>query len=341
MLKPTGLDFRNTLILVMALLMAFIFLISLGIGQYDISIENTLKVLLSPFLDMEKTWEPMMPKVIFKIRLPRLMACVLVGGGLAVSGAIYQGIFKNPLVSQNILGVSAGAGVAAAVAIAFGLSGFFIQTAAFVGGMGAVFMVMGIASLIRYKGPLVLILAGIIVGGFASSLLTLIQYVVDPNTTLANIVYWLMGSLANSTLKDIKMVYIPMMTSLVILIAIRYRINVLSLGDEQAHGLGVNVKTIRFICIVFSTVLTSSAVCIAGTIGWFGLVVPHLARLLVGDNHQKLVPMAFFTGATAMMLVDNFARTFTTTEIPLSVITGIVGAPIFTYLLFRQRLKQN
>jgi iron complex transport system permease protein len=200
---------------------------------------------------------------------------------------------------------------------------------------------MGIASLIRYKGALVLVLSGVIVGGFASSLLTLIQYLVDPNTTLANIVYWLMGSLANTGMNDVKMVYIPMITCLGFLIAVRYQINVLSLGDEQARSLGINVRSIRLICIILSTILTSSAVCIAGTIGWFGLVVPHLARLLVGDNHQKLVPMAFFTGAVAMMLVDDFARTSATTEIPLSVITGIVGAPIFTYLLFRQRLNQK
>ncbi|MCP4720533.1 MAG: iron ABC transporter permease [Desulfobacteraceae bacterium] len=339
MLKLPGMDFRNTLIIFMAILAVIIFILSLGVGQYEISIKDTFNVLLSPLVD--RTQEPVISKIIFKIRLPRLIACVLVGGGLAVSGTIYQGIFKNPLVSQNILGVSAGAGVAAALAIAFELSGFFIQVAAFAGGMGAVFMVMGIASLIKYKGALVFILAGVIVGGFAGSLLTLLQYIVDPSTTLASIVYWLMGSLANVGFNDIKMVYLPMTISLGILIAIRYQINVLSLGDEQAHGLGVNVKKIRFVCIVLSTTLTSSAVCIAGTIGWFGLVVPHLARLLVGDNHQKLIPMAFFAGATAMLLVDNFARTMTTTEIPLSVITGIIGAPIFTYLLFRQRLTQK
>ena len=327
-------DQRNILIASALILTLVTFLVSLGLGQYPIPLDRTLEILGNLFSGPETVAQ----KILLKVRLPRLTACVLVGGGLAVSGAVYQGLFKNPLVSQNILGVSAGAGLGAAVAIALGLSGIFIQLAAFTGGMAAVAIVMAIAALIPHRSSLVLILAGIIVGGFSASMLTLIQYLVDPNSTLANIVYWLMGSLANTGSQDVAMVWIPMAAGLAFLFALRYRINVLSLGDDQARSLGVNVKGVRLVCILWATILTSSAVCISGTIGWFGLVVPHLARLMVGDNHQKLVPMTFFTGATAMMLVDDFARTATTTEIPLGVITGIIGAPVFTFLLLKKNM---
>lgn len=333
-------DHRNLMISLMALFTIILFIFSLGVGQFEIPLSDTIKILLSPLFDFEQTWDPMMEKVILQIRLPRLIACVLVGGGLALSGAVFQGLFKNPLVSQDILGVSGGAGVGAAIAIALGFTGFGIQAFAFIGGILAVLMVVGIASLIRNKSTLILVLAGIIVGGFTSSFLTLIKYVVDPEVTLANITYWLMGSLANVIFPDVKMIYIPMVICIIVLLAMRWQINILTLGDNEAKILGKNVRGLRGIFIVCSTILTASAVCISGTIGWFGLVVPHIARLIVGENHQKMIPMSLFTGMVIMMLVDNTARTLTSTEIPLSVITGILGAPVFTYLLLRKRGKQ-
>lgn len=339
--KIRTIDKSNIYILLLSIVAVFLFIFSLGVGQFDISFVDTIKILLSPIFTIEQTWDNTMSKIVLEIRLPRLIACVLVGGSLGLSGSIYQGIFKNPLVSQDMLGVSNGASVMAALAIAFGYTGYVVQASAFVGGIIAILLVLGITALMRNSSPLILVLAGIIVSGFASSLLTLIKYLADAEVTLANITYWLMGSLSNVVFPDLKNVYLPMIICIIILIALRWYINILSLGDHEAMSLGVNAKAIRMICIITTTILIASAVCISGTISWFGLVIPHLSRLIVGENHTKLVPMSFVMGVVVMILVDNVARTLSVTEIPLSVITGIVGVPIFTLLLIKQRGDRN
>ncbi|WP_303860238.1 iron ABC transporter permease [Alkalibaculum bacchi] len=339
--KIEATDKSNMYILLLSVAAVIIFIFSLGLGQFEISFIDTIKIVLSPFFPIEQTWDATMSKIVLEIRLPRLIACVLVGGGLGLSGAIYQGIFRNPLVSQDMLGVSNGAAVMAALAITLGYTDYAVQVAAFIGGIIAILLVLGITALIRNSSSLVLILAGIIVSGFASSLLTLIKYLADAEVTLANITYWLMGSLSNVVFPDLRTVYLPMILCIIVLLCIRWYINILSLGDNEAMSLGVNAKGIRMLCIITTTILIASAVCISGTISWFGLVIPHLSRLVVGDNHTKLVPMSFVMGVVIMMLVDNVARTLSVTEIPLSVITGIVGVPIFTLLLIKQRVDKN
>ena len=275
--------------------------------------------------------------VVMIVRLPRLAANVLVGAALALSGATYQGMFKNPLVSPDLLGVSNGAGVGAAVAIILGMSAAGIQISAFACSFLAVGLTVGIASRFTSRDNLVLVLSGIIVSGFMSSLLSFFRYSADPNTSLPRIIFWLMGSMAPIRFNDIAYVVIPIAVCTVILIGVSWKINVMSLGADEAQTLGVDIRKLRGICILCSTILTSSVVSISGTIGWFGLVIPHIGRLLVGSAHEYLLPVSLVTGGIFMIILDTAARTITAGELPISIMTGLIGAPVFAYILLRRQ----
>jgi iron complex transport system permease protein len=264
---------------------------------------------------------------------------LLVGAGLALSGTTYQGIFKNPLVSPDLLGVSSGACVGAALAILNDLGAGGIQSCALLGGLSAVLITTTIPKLMKNNSTLILVLAGIIVTGFMSSTLGLLKYVADPETQLAEIVFWQMGSLATTSMKDALAVAPVMMVTMAVLIAARWQINILSLGDEEASSLGVNIRVIRGLAVLCATILTACAVCISGTVGWIGLVVPHLCRMLVGPDNTKVMPLSIFAGASFMLFVDTVARSATSAEIPLSILTGFIGAPLYGWLLFKQRMK--
>ncbi|EHL05681.1 iron chelate uptake ABC transporter, FeCT family, permease protein [Desulfitobacterium hafniense DP7] len=314
-------------------------LTALCLGRYELSIIDVVKILLSAFWDLQQTWTDAMADVVFQVRLPRVFAALLVGAGLAISGTTYQGIFKNPLVSPDLLGVSSGACVGAALAILNGLDAGGIQICALLGGLLAVAITTTIPKLLRNSSNLILVLAGIIVAGFMSSALGLLKYVADPETQLPEIVFWQMGSLATTSMGDVMMIVPAMLISMALLIAVRWRINILSLGDEEAGSLGINIRVIRGLAIVCSTVTTACAVCISGTVGWIGLVVPHLCRMLIGPDNTRVIPLSIFVGASFMLVVDTVARTVTSGEIPLSILTGFIGAPLYGWLLFKQRMK--
>ncbi len=282
---------------------------------------------LLPFF--EQTWGASEQTVVFQIRLPRVIAAMLVGGGLALAGASFQGLFRNPLVSPDILGVAAGAGFGAALGILLSGNPWVVQVSAFVFGIVAVAVTYGIGRIYHNSSTLVLVLAGIIVGSLFSALLALTKYVADPYDTLPAIVFWLMGSLSAVSNADIIAVAPPILLGSLCLFLIRWRINLLSVGEEEAQALGLDTKKMTVVLIVASTVVTASAVCISGIVGWVGLVVPHIGRMLVGPDFKKLIPVSAVLGGSFLLIVDDIARTLTATEIPLGILTALIGAPFF------------
>lgn len=321
---------------VLVIITGLLALAALCIGSYGVSVGETIDILRSQFTGETGDWPKMAQTVILQVRLPRVIAAILVGAALAVAGTSYQGIFRNPLVSPDLLGVSSGACIGAAVAILFQTGQAVIQIAAFVGGIAAVAMTITIPKIIKRESTIALVLSGVIVSGFCGSILGLLKYIADPETSLQQIVYWQMGSLSKADYDTIIYAGPIIVICIVALLAMRWRVNVLSLGDQEAKSLGVNLKFERGIVVILSTLLTASAVSLAGTIGWIGLVIPHLARFLVGPNAARSMPVAFVMAAGFMLIVDTLAR-FSGAEIPLSILTGLIGTPFFIVLLNKQR----
>ena len=306
----------------------------LCVGKYSLSPGECLQILFGGRADAD----PMDVNLLLGVRLPRTLATVVVGAALALSGAVYQGIFKNPLVSPDFLGVSAGACVGAAIAILLSAAAALVQAFAFAGGILAVSLTLLIPRLLRSDSNIMLVLAGIIVSGMMTSILGFIKYIADPETQLAAITYWQLGSFAYVDTRALLSVLPLSLIAAAVLIGLSWRINVLSLGEQEARSLGVNVPLLRGICIVCSTVLTAGAVCISGTIGWVGLVIPHFGRMIVGSDNRTLLPAAMLIGGIFMLLVDTVTRIIGPAEMPVSILTGIIGAPFFAWLLYRQRM---
>ena len=311
--------------------------LSLFLGNYSLDVSTVVGILLSPLGVVEQTWDSTDVTVVYEVRLPRILAAIVVGAALSVSGATYQSVFKNPLVSPDLLGVSAGACVGAAIAILAHIGAVAVGASALVGGLVAVACAVGLAGLFRNGSSLILVLSGVIVSGFMNSALGLIKYIADPETELPSITYWQLGSVADTRLDDLGFVMIPMLVCFVVTILLRWRIGMLGLGDEEAALLGVNVKRLRLVSIVCSTTLTACAVCISGTIGWIGLVVPHLCRFLVGSDSAKVIPLSMTVGALFLLVIDTIARTVTTVDVPLSILIGFIGTPLFVWLILRQK----
>lgn len=315
------------------LLPGSMFFISFLIGRYPASPLEVVKILASKILPIEKTWSDVLNMVIFEIRLPRIIAAMLVGAGLAISGASFQGLFRNPLVSPQILGVTSGAGFGAAIAILLWDNSFIIQLSALIFGLFAVGMTYGISKMVRGTSTLVLVLAGMAVGAFLSALISLTKYVADPYEKLPTIVFWLMGSLSSVSNREVLVVSVPIIIGMIILLLIRWKINILAMGEEEASSLGIDTKRLTAIIVICCTIITASSVCLSGIIGWVGLIIPHVGRMLVGPDHKALLPACVSIGAFYLLLVDNCARTLIASEIPLGILTAIVGAPFFVYLL--------
>lgn len=276
--------------------------------------------------------------VLLMVRLPRCLMALLAGAGLSIAGASYQAMFRNPLVSPDILGVSAGCTVGAAIGLILpGSSMAMVQLLAFCGGMLAVGMAMGIARLVAVRPMLVLVLAGLVVTAIFNSVLMMVKYVSDPFNQLPVIVFWTMGSLSRVAWSDLQTAAPIILAGLLVVHALRFRLNVLSLGDNQAKSLGQNPGLLRLLFISISSLIVGLIVSTCGQIAWIGLVIPHIARTLAGPNHERMIPVSIVFGALFMLLADDLARSLTSAELPLSVITAIVGAPLFAYLLYRNR----
>lgn len=306
---------------------------SLFIGRYPLSVTQVLQVLWSKL-----TWQPCflpdeIQSIVWDIRFPRAVLGALVGGALSISGASFQGLFRNPLVSAGILGVSAGAGFGAALAILLFKGSFFIYLFAFGFGGLAVFMSYAIGRVYNTTPTIMLVLGGTIVSSIFTALISFIKYVADPYNQLPAIVFWLMGSLASPRYQDILIASIPIGIGILGLLAVRWRINVLSMGDKEAQTLGINVNLNKGIVVVCATLCTAGAVCVSGIIGWVGLVIPHVARMLVGNDNKILIPASLSLGACFLILVDNLGRMLTGSELPLGILTALVGGPFFVYLL--------
>ena len=314
-----------------------VILCSLFIGRYEISPQTVMHILLSPIIPMEHTWSAAEETIILQIRLPRIIAAVMVGAALSMAGAAYQGLFKNPLVSPDILGVSWGAGFGAAIAILVTSNSGAVQICAFIGGITAVASTYFLSRLYKSEHILVLVLSGVIVGSFFQALVSITKYIADPYETLPTIVFWLMGSLSSVNYTDIISIAPAILFGGAILLLIRWRINLLSLGSDEAKALGINMKQITRIIIICATLLTAASVCISGIIGWVGLVVPHLSRMTTGPDYCRLLPMTIVIGASYLLIMDDISRTLISTEIPLGILTALIGAPFFAFLLWRRK----
>jgi iron complex transport system permease protein len=276
--------------------------------------------------------------VLFNIRLPRVLAAALVGAALAAAGAAYQTIFRNPLVSPDILGVSAGAGFGAVLGILLSAPVIVIQLMGFAGGLAKVAMVVGVAAILRGQAEvLVMVLTGIALGALASAGISIVKVLADPDQQLPAITFWLLGSLAGVKRADLALAVLPILIGVLPLIALAWRIGVMAMGEDEARALGVETGRLRLIVILCATLVTATAVSISGIIGWIGLMVPHMARFLVGAWFDRLLPASLILGATFLVLVDTAARSVATMEMPLGVLTALIGAPVFVWLLARGR----
>jgi iron complex transport system permease protein len=328
----------------MVVALAFLAAWSLTVGAYPVTLSQAVQAMLDRLAALfgaaprASAVANTIDTVLFGIRLPRLAAAVTVGGCLAAAGACYQTIFRNPLVSPDILGVSAGAGLGAVLGIFLSLPVAGIQLLAFIGGMAAVGLVVVIVAAIPGReSVLTLILGGVVIGALAGACTSLLKVLADPYDQLPAITFWLLGSLAAINGADVVSVLPFAVLGFVPLVALRWRIGLLSLDDDEGQALGVPVRRMRLLVIGCATLVTSSVVAVAGVIGWVGLVIPHIARMIVGPAFSRLLPASAVLGAAYLILVDTLARTLSGNEIPLGILTAVVGAPFFLWLLARGR----
>lgn len=318
--------------ILLIILPIFLFFISFLLGRYPVAPIDVIKTILSPIFPSLKV-SPAISSIVFNIRLPRIIASLAVGASLAIAGSTFQGIFRNPLVSPDLLGVSQGAGFGAALAILINMSNAIIQIFAFIFGIISVLITYTISKTYRSEGILVLVLAGTAVSAFFSALISGTKFIADPYDKLPQITFWLMGSLSSITFEQLAMIAIPIIIGLIIILVLRWHLNILTMGDEEARSLGLNPDKIRIITISACTLITSAAVSISGVIGWVGLVVPHICRMIVGPDHKILIPASLSFGASFLLLIDTISRTMISIEIPLGILTAVIGVPIFLYLL--------
>lgn len=306
---------------------------SLLVGRYALSPGQLIHMLWTRISGGAADWPISDDKVVFAVRLPRVAAAALVGAALAVSGAAYQGMFRNPMVSPDILGASTGAGFGAAVAILLGAGYFGISAAAFCCGLLAVAAAWLVSRLSKANQAVALILAGMMISSLFSAGTSFVKLVADTQQQLPAITYWLMGSLSSVKDKDVVFLAIPVALGMIPLLVLRWRMNLLTVGEEEAQSMGVNTRRLRGAVIVCATLLTSASVAVSGMIGWVGLVIPHFCRMLFGYDYRRLIPAGALFGAAFLLAVDDIARLVTTGELPLGILTAFVGAPLFLYLI--------
>ena len=320
-------------------LLAVLFFAAATIGQYPLSIGEVTRALWQGLTGQRAEIPQTVAAVVIDIRTPRLVAAMLVGLALASAGATYQAVFRNPLVAPDILGVSAGAGLGAVLAIVLSLPVAAIQLMAFVFGLAAVTIVYSIARAVRgvHEPILVLVLAGVVIGAVMGAGIALLTYLADPYDQLPAITFWLMGSLAGITFADLATAWPAVAIGLIPLFFLRWRVNLMSLGDDEARALGVDTDKLRMLLVACATLSTSAVVAISGTIGWVGLIIPHMARFIVGPEFSRLFPATILLGASYVLVVDTVARAATTVEVPLGILNAFVGAPLFLWVLARAR----
>lgn len=329
--------YSRVLIIMLAVLIV-VTLASFYIGYYPLTPREVVLAFLSR-LGYSGDIHPQAVTIFWKIRLPRILSALFIGASLSVAGSAYQGMFKNPLVSPDILGVSSGASLGAAFAILAGGAGYVVQISAFLGGIIAVAAAYMISRISPYSRTLSLVLTGSMIMSLCNAGVTMIKYVADPNDVLQQITFWLMGSLTKTDMDAFLWSSIPMIIGLTVIFIFRYRLNPLTLDEEEAKSLGINVKRYRLIFIASSTLLSAASVCLGGLIGWVGLMIPHLARGLVGTDNSRLIPASAMLGAGYLLVMDDIARSILSLELPLGVVTSIMGVPFFIHLILKRKKR--
>ena len=332
-------DFLKFSLLAAVFLLAFFG--SFLLGRYHVSPWESIQILISRILarvsggkwELAQTWNPTQASAVLNVRFPRIASAALVGAALSVAGVSFQGMFRNPMVSPDLLGASTGAGFGAALAILMELSYFAITLSAFCFGLLAVALAYVVGRRGKLHTGLGMVLAGVMVSSLFSSGTSFIKLVADTDSQLPAITYWLMGSLSSVKRRDLWFAAIPILLGIVPLLFLRWRMNLLTLSEAEARSMGVNTNLLRFIVILCATLMTAGSVSISGMIGWVGLVIPHFCRMMFGYDYRRLLPASALMGASFLMIVDDLARILTTSEIPLGILTSFVGAPLFLYLI--------
>lgn len=328
---------KNRLVLAgLAICLGILFLISFCFGRYGVPFSQVAKILTREIFSWEQTWTAAMETAVLSIRLPRILLACLVGCGLATAGCTYQSIFQNPMAAPDILGASSGAAFGAALAILLGLSSTAITIFAFGFSLMTVFAVYAIGRRAPGKRVVNLILAGVMIGSLFTAGTSYIKLAADPTDQLPAITYWLMGSLSGGDLQKTGFAALIILPGLVPLFLLCWRLNILTLGDDEARAMGINAGRLRLIAILCSTLITAAAVSVSGMIGWVGLVIPHLCRRLMGNDNRWLIPASMLFGALFLLGVDNVSRNLLATEIPIGILTAFIGAPFFIYLIMRK-----
>ncbi|WP_051237597.1 FecCD family ABC transporter permease [Ottowia thiooxydans] len=314
---------------------------SLGIGRYDISFARVVEILLSPIRQPGMAVTPTEANVIFTVRMPRILLALAAGAGLALSGAALQGVFRNPLVGPQVVGVSSGAAFGGTLAILLNLPQYGLLGSAFVFGLSALVLVYALNGIVARRNILALVLAGVVISGFFGALVSLLQYLADTEDKLPAMVFWLLGSFATANWERFSLVAAPVLLGGLLVLGLRWRINLLSMGDEDAHSLGINAPQLRWIVLVLVSCIVAAQVAVSGIIGWVGLVVPHMARMLVGPDHRVMMPASLIIGAIYLLMIDTVARSATATEIPLGILTALIGTPVFALVLRKTQRSSN
>lgn len=318
--------------IVAIILLCAAFILSIGVGKYPIPIKAIIKIIFGGEID------PTIKMVFFSLRLPRTIMVLIAGIGLSVSGSVYQTIFKNPLATPDIIGVSSGANLGAAIAIIFFTGGTFtIAISAFVGGVVAVFTAIALTKIANDKGISTFVLSGIVIGSITQGLIMMLKFFADPERQLAAIEFWSMGSFAGVTKEKVLSIVPFFVVGIIILILLRWQINILSLSDEEGKSLGVSVELIRFAVIIAATLVVASIVCITGLIAFIGLIAPHIGRMITKKNDFHTTILSGFIGGIILIIADCLARSLSGSEIPISILTTFIGAPYLAYLMTRLR----
>jgi iron complex transport system permease protein len=317
-----------------AALLVGLTVLAFAVGRYPVSLAELFSLLIGQSVPAN------VETVVLQVRGPRVLAALLVGAALAAAGTAYQGMFRNPLVSPDILGVSSGAALGAVAAIFASLGIVGTQILAFAGGLVAVGLVYGVGSRLRGHDPLLaLVLTGVVIGTLFGSALALLKYLADPYNQLPAITFWLLGSLASIAPRDLAIAAPLALAGLVPMLLLRWRMNLLSLPDDEARALGIEVRRLRTLVVACATLMTASVVAISGIIGWVGLLIPHAARLVVGPDIGRLLPLAMLMGAAFMLAVDTLCRSLAAIEVPPGVLTALIGTPFFLWLFAMARRR--
>ena len=321
--------------ILMAILLIILFILSFAAGRYSMSLPEMINGLTHRYAIGDAAYNSMI--VMIKVRLPRILGAMLVGGCLSMSGAAFQGVFGNPLVSPDLLGTSSGAGLGACIAILSGLGAFGVQVSALFGGIAATLITVAVARALMHRrsGLIAYVLVGIVISALFEAGISISKYISDPYSDLEAITYWLLGSIKNVTMEQLGITAVPAGIGFLILLWGGYRVNLLSFSDEEAMSMGLNVRAFRAVVLFGATLLCAASVAAAGVVGWVGLVVPHIARILTGPDNKKLFITSFLTGAAFLLVIDDISRSLLYFELPISILTGAIGAPVFIILLLK------